>query len=122
MKLQVPAFKEESEESESKSEIKSENKPLEQIEEEELKFEDCCEKVFVIPIYKKEKSNDAIEREINDKLVNKGIKIRKIFIQRDGNPVHGQYNRSIILIERIPRKLVEDGNFGIENCWVLTDR
>ena len=120
--LQVPAFTEESEESGSKTKIKSEDKPLEQSDEEELKFEDYCKKVFVIPMYKKEKITDAIERELNDKLVDKGIKIRKIFIERDGNRFHREYNRSIILIERIPRKYVEDGNFGIENFWVLMDR
>jgi hypothetical protein len=70
-------------------------------------------------MYKKEKSNDAIERELNDQLVNKGINIRKIFIQRDGNRFHGEFNRTINLIERIPRRLVEDGNFGIENCWAF---
>ena len=45
-----------------------------------------------------------------------GIKVRKIFIQRDGNSYHWEYNRSIVLIKRIPRKLVENGNFEIENC------
>ena len=77
-----------------------------------MKFEDCCENVFVIPKYKNDKRNEAIEREINDKLQDKGIQVRKIFIERDVNQFHGQYNRSIFLVERIPRKLVEDGNFG----------
>ena len=111
------------EETKGKSKIKIE--PTVQHDEIELRFEDSCEKVFVIPKYKggyiKEKNNDAIEKEIEEKLQENGIKLRKIFIQRDGNPLSGEYNRSIVLIERIPRKLVKDGKFGIENCWVLTD-
>ena len=87
-----------------------------------MKFEDYCEKVFVIPMYEREKKNDAIEREIKHKLQGKGITVRNIVVQRDGNPFHGKYNRSIILIERLARRLIENGNFGIENCWVLTDR
>ena len=35
--------------------------------------------------------------------------------KRDGNPYHGEYYRSRVLMVRIPRKLVEDEKFGIEN-------
>ena len=127
MEVQVPDLIKEEEESETKEGMESRDQPLNESENDELemKFEDYCEKVFVIPKYKggniKEKTNDAIEKEINYKLQDKGIKVRKIFLQRDGNPSYGEYNRSIVLIERFARKLVKDGNFGIENCWVLSD-
>ena len=44
---------------------------LEQQDDYEMKFEDYCEKVFVTPMYEREKKNDAIEREIKHKLQGK---------------------------------------------------
>ena len=49
---------------------------LEQQDDYEMKFEDYCEKVFVTPMYEREKKNDAIEREIKHKLQGKGITVR----------------------------------------------
>ena len=80
------------------SEIKVKTESIE--ENEEI---DYCEKVFVIPKYKKDKRNIDIEREIDTKLGEKGIKIRRIFVERAGHPDFGEYNRSIVLIEAFDR-------------------
>ena len=79
--------------------------------------------MFIIPKYKKrEKLNMEIESEIKKKLEEKGIKVRKVFIERVGHPDFGEFSRSIVLIEGFDRKLIKSEDFGIDNCWVLTDR
>ena len=110
----VPPLKEETIESDPQMKVKA--------DEIELAFDDICEKIFVIPKYDKEKANAAIEHEINEKFKEIDIKVRKIFVQRDGHPIFGKYNRSIILIEPFAREIIKKHNFGIENCWVLMDR
>ena len=97
--------------------LSSEKPPVES--ESEI---DLCEKVFIIPKYKKEKKSEDIEKEIISKLVEKGVEIRRIFIERDGHPHFGKYNRSIVLIEPFDRKIIKTEDFKIENFWVLTDR
>ena len=104
----------ETKESDTKMKVKA--------DEIELGFDDICEKIFVIPKYDKDKSNAAIEKEIHEKFKEINIKVRKIFIQRDGHPLFGKYNRSITLIEPFAREIIKKHKFGIENCWVLMDR
>ena len=131
-------FKEKFLKAEDKREIKEE-KPQFRIKEEKIdrqekeenpekenkvnenifESEDMCEKVFVIPNYMKDNTNIGIENDVTAKLEAKGIKVRKVFVQRAGNPTRGEYFRSIVLIEPWGRKLIEEADFGIEKCWVL---
>ena len=66
-----------------------------------------CDKVFVFPNYMKDNTNIGIENDITTKLEAKGIKVRKVFVQRAGNPTRGEYFRSIVLIEPWKTKVIE---------------
>ena len=88
---------------------------------EDLEFDDICEKVFIVPMEIIEKQNKDIEQDVTAKLEAKGIKVRKFFIKRAGNPLHGEYIRSIVLIEPAPKKMIDEDNFAIKKCWVLRE-
>ena len=122
-------IKEETEDDKIKVETKDEKvkeeteneKQIDEDEEIEFTLENSCEKVFVIPKYDKEKNNNDIKHDINRKFEEMGITIRKIFIQREGHPELGKYNRSIVLTEQFLKKELKRKDFRIENCWVLMD-
>ena len=91
-------------------------------EKELIENEEMCEKVFVVPNYMKDNTNAGIENDITTKLEAKGIKVRKVFVQRVGNPTRGEYYRSIVLIEPWRTKAIKESEFGIEKCWVLPSK
>ena len=62
---------------ETEDEIKPEGDNFIKEEEIEITIENSCGKVFVIPKYDREKSNEAIEQDIICNFENAGMKIRK---------------------------------------------
>ena len=112
-------IKEEKIDTKAETEENPDNENDIKVEENSFKYEEMCEKVFVIPNYMKDNTNKGIENDITAKLEAKGIKVRKVFVQRAGNPTRGEYYRSIVLIEPWEIKAIQDSEFGIEKCWVL---
>ena len=91
----------------------------EPIDEITLEFQGVCEKIFVIPKMRIDDHNIGIEYDITNRLEAKGLKVRKVNVERVGNPIKGEYCKSEVLIESVDIKIIENENFGIENCWVL---
>ena len=106
---------------ETEDEINPESDSFIKEEEIEITLENSCGKVFVIPKYDREKSNEAIEKDIICNFENAGMKIRKIFVQREGHPLKGKYDRSIVLIEPFLKQKFWKEEMKIENCWVLIE-
>ena len=78
-----------------------------------------CEKVFVFPKLVIDNHNIGIEYDVTEKLEAKGVKVRKVQVDRSGDPIRGEYIRSEVLIEPMDMKKIENKTFEIENCWVL---
>ena len=106
---------------ETEDEIKPEGDNFIKEEEIEITIENSCGKVFVIPKYDREKTNEAIEQDIICKFEKAGIIIRKIFVQREGHPLRGKYDRSIIMIEPLLKQKIWKEEIKIENCWILIE-
>ena len=92
------------------------HEPKDELVPEETKV---CEKIFIFPKQEIPNHNIGIEYDVKDKLKAKGLKVKKVKVERIGNPVKGDYVRTEVLIEPADAKMVEKENFGIENCWVL---
>ena len=58
-----------------------------------------CEKIFIFP--------------------QQGLKVKKVKVERIGNPVKGEYVRTEVWIEPADAKMIENEDYEIENCWVL---
>ena len=89
-------------------------------DEIELEVERICEKLLIIPKEVIDNHNIGIEYDVKDKLEARGMKVKKVKVERLGNPVHGEYVKSEVWIEPTDAKLIEKENFGIENSWVLS--
>ena len=85
----------------------------------DIKAGEVTEKVFVVAKGKIDNHNIGIEYDIKSKLEAKGVKVRKVFIEREGILSGGEYVRSIVLIEQTAKKTIEQENFDIENYVVL---
>ena len=83
---------------------------------------DVCEKIFVIPKKKIDNYNIAIEADVIDKLKAKGINVKRVRIERFGDPIRGEYARSEAIIEPTQIRKIEQEDFGIKNCWVLPEK
>ena len=81
--------------------------------------DNICEKVFVFPKKVINNHNIGIEYDVTSKLEAKGLKVKKVIVERLGNPIRGEYIRSEAFIEPVNIKKIENENFEIENCWVL---
>jgi hypothetical protein len=92
---------------------------VEPTDEIELEVERICEKLLIIPKEVIDNHNIGIEYDVKDKLEARGIKVKKVKVERLGNPVRGEYVRSEVWIEPTDAKLIEKENFGIEKSWVL---
>ena len=121
-KSEIKEEKFQSKEEKTDTQAEKEEKPEKELNENVLRFEEMCEKVFVIPNYMKDNTNMGIENDITTKLEAKGIKVRKVFVQRAGHPTRGEYFRSIVLIEPRETKAIEESDFEIEKCWVLPSK
>ena len=84
-----------------------------------LEIGQVCEKVFVFPKVVIDNHNIGIEYDVSAKLEAKGVKVRKVQVDRLGDPIRGEYIRSEVLIEPMAMKKIEHKRFEIENCWVL---
>ena len=84
-----------------------------------LEIGQVCEKVFVFPKVVIDNHNIGIEYDITEKLEVKGVKVRKVKVDRLGDPIRGEYIRSEVLIEPMGMEKIENKRFEIENCWVL---
>ena len=78
-----------------------------------------CEKVLVVPSCEIKNSNIGIEYDVTKKLEAKGVKVKKVKVERTGDPIFGVYVRSEVTIEPADAKLFKKDVFEIENCWVL---
>jgi hypothetical protein len=92
---------------------------VEPIDEINLEAGQVCEKVFVFPKLVIDNHNIGIEYDVTEKLEAKGVKVRKVQVDRIGDPIRGEYIRSEVLIEPMDMKKIENKTFQIENCWVL---
>ena len=63
--------------------------------------------------------NIGIEYDVTSKLEAKGLKVKKVTVERLGNPIRGEYTRSEAFIEPVNIKKIENENFEIGNCLVL---
>ena len=90
--------------------------PKDEIVPEEIKV---CEKLYIFPHKEILNHNIGIEYDLIDKLQAKGLTVKKVKVEKLGNPVKGEYVRSEVRIEPADAKLVEKENYEIENCWVL---
>ena len=80
---------------------------------------EMCEKVFVIPRHKIDNHNIGIEYDVKRKLEAKSLKVIKVKIERNGDPIRGEFTRCEVLIEPADTKFIEKENFEIKNCCVL---
>ena len=78
-----------------------------------------CEKIFIFPKQEVLNHNIGIEYDVTDKLEAKGLKVKKVKVERIGNPVKGEYVRTEVWIEPADAKMIENEDYEIENCWVL---
>ena len=78
-----------------------------------------CEKIFVIPRHKIDNHNIGIEYDVTNKLEAKNIKVKKVKVERNEDPIRGEFTRCEVLIEPTETKHIEKENFEIKNCWVL---
>ena len=90
--------------------------------EDEISLEtidEVCEKVFVIPRYKVDNHNIGIEYDVEYKLKVKGLKFKRVRVERlDGN-IRGEFTRCQVTISPTSVKMIENIDFGIINCLVL---
>jgi hypothetical protein len=92
---------------------KKEAEAFEPKDEITLQENNMCEKVFIIPKDKIENHNIGIEYDVTRKLEAKGLKVRKVKVERVGDPVYGDYVRSEVTIEPADAKQFEEENFEI---------
>ena len=92
------------------------------LEKKEDEFEDFCEKLFLVPKYRINRSNRVIEKEITRKLSEHGIRVRSVYSNRSGHPFNGEYIRSVVLIEPFQRLFIRDGRTAIDNYWVHCEK
>ena len=90
--------------------------PKDEIVPEERKV---CEKIFIFPNQEILNHNKGIEYDVREKLEAKGLKVKKVKVERIGNPNKGDYVRTEVCIEHADAKMIESENYEIENCWVL---
>ena len=81
--------------------------------------DNLCEKIFVFPKKVIDTHNIGSEYDVTSKLEAKGLKVKKVKVERLGNPIRGEYTRSEAFIEPVNIKKIENENLEIENCWVL---
>ena len=81
-----------------------------------------CEKIFVIPKKKIDNHNIGIEVDVTSKLKAKGVNVKRVRVERFGDPIRGEYARSEALIEPTQIRKIEQEDFEIKNCWVLPDK
>ena len=83
---------------------------------------EVCEKIFVIPKTKIDNHNIGIEVDVTSKLKAKGVNVKRVRVERFGDPIRGEYARSEALIEPTQIRKIEQEDFEIKNCWVLPDK
>ena len=80
---------------------------------------EVCEKLFVVAKGDIDDHNIGIHYNVSAKLEAKGIKVKKLTVERKGDQIHGDFIRCEVFIEPVAVKQIEKNNFGIEKCWVL---
>ena len=93
--------------------------PTDEISLETLDPEEVCEKLFVIPRHKVDNHNIGIEYDVKEKLDKKGMKVKKLVIERMGGTWKGDFTRCEVIIEPFSAQAVEKLDFEILNCCVL---
>ena len=83
---------------------------------------EVCEKIFVIPKTKIDNDNIGIEVDVTSKLKAKGVSVKKVRVERFGDPIRGEYARSEALVEPTQIRKIEQEDFGLKNCWVLPEK
>ena len=63
----------------------------------------------------------GIDYDITGKLEAKWVKVRKVRVDRLGDPIRGEYIRSEVYIEPMAMKKIENMKFEIENCWIRSN-
>ena len=80
---------------------------------------EVCEKIFVVAKGDIDDHNIGIQYNVTEKLEAKGIKVKKLTVERKGDQIRGEFIRCEVFIEPTEVKQIEKENFGIEKCWVL---
>ena len=80
---------------------------------------EVCEKIFVVAKGDIDDHNIGIQYNVTEKLEAKGIKVKKLTVERKGDQIRGEFIRCEVFIEPTEVKQIEKENFGIERCWVL---
>ena len=93
--------------------------PEDEITLETLDSGELCEKLFVIPRHKVDNHNIGIEYDVKEKLDKKGIKVKKLVVERMGGTWKGDFTRCEVNIEPFSVQAVEKFDFEILNCCVL---
>ena len=80
---------------------------------------EVCEKLYVVAKGDIKDHNIGIHYNVTEKLESKGIKVKKLIVERKGDQIRGEFIRCEVIIEPTEVKQIEKTNFGIEKCWVL---
>jgi hypothetical protein len=93
--------------------------PEDDITLETLESSELCEKLVIIPRHKVDNHNIGIEYDVKEKLDKKGIKVKKLVVERMGGTWKGEFTRCEVIIEPFSAKAIEKMDFEILNCCVL---
>ena len=83
---------------------------------------EVCEKIIVIPKKKIDNHNIGTEADVTNKPKAEGVNVKRVRVERFGEPIRGEYARSEAQIK--PTQIIkkEQEDFRIKNCWVLPDK
>jgi hypothetical protein len=93
--------------------------PVDEIANEKItdaKSEQICSAVSIIPTRRVNANDEAIGKVIKEKLDEKGVQVQEVYIHRSEN---GIFTRCDARIGPVPGRLIEETEFGFQNCRVL---